>query len=398
VDTTRNIIYRGFYLNEEDIIENIVPGDGAGTGLGGCVTDSFDISDVDVHQFTEKRAQGDGNDAGDVHLGARRVRMSGTLYGVSRNDLYDRFWNLRAALNPVLAQREEPLDYGYRPLYFYTPTLRTDQYPAGFIDLQVRAMPRVVSAVFDRDAQGGEDTDALALPWQATFICKDPQILSASPQDTSFTAQTNVTGTTGDATGGAFEDLFTKASHGLVAGDRITFSALTGGTGLSTGVAYYVVSSGLTSSTFRLSLTSEGTVVNFTTDVTASTWTKSVTDSGNLRNRGNYLAVVNALWEVGAGAGSISATVGDSVFTITVPSSTGTRILRLNGDKNVFTVQEDGGTEETRMDLIDFTGDTTYPLIDPTPDTDLTGDAWSFTTHGLTQTANSHWWFYEAYG
>lgn len=393
MDTTRNIIYRDFYLNEEDLLDNIVPGAGEGTGIAGCAVDSFDLSDVDVHQFTEKRAQGDGNDAGDVHLGGRRIRMAGTLYGVSRNDLYDRFWNMRAALNPVLAQREEPLDYGYRPLYFYTPTLRTDQYPTGFIDLQVRAMPRVLSAVFDRDAQGGEDTSALALPWQATFICKDPAILSASPQDTDFTAQTVVTGATIEAD----DNLVTKASHGLVAGDRVTFTALTGGTGLTVGTTYYVIAGGLTSTKFAVSATSGGSAVNVTVDYSAASYVESVTDSGNLRNRGQYLATLNALWEVGATAGSISGTIGDSVFTITVPVSTGTRVIRLNGDKKVLTVQEDGGTETEVLGWIDFTGDTTYPLIDPTPDTDLTGDAYSFTTHGLVQTANSHWWFYEAY-
>ncbi len=70
--------------------------------------------------------------------------------------------------------------------------------------------------------------------------------------------------------GEADDELLTTASaHGLRVGDTVQFPELTGGTGLSTDTTYYVIASGLTASTFRVSATKGGSTVNFTTDVTA---------------------------------------------------------------------------------------------------------------------------------
>jgi hypothetical protein len=57
--------------------------------------------------------------------------------------------------------------------------------------------------------------------------------------------------------------VFTKSGHGLAAGDKIKLTT-TGAlpTGLSAGTVYYVISTGLTSSTFRVSTTSGGSSVN----------------------------------------------------------------------------------------------------------------------------------------
>lgn len=393
MDLTRTILYRGFTLNDPET-ENSFSGGGAlDTGIAGCVVDSVDMSDVDVVQFLEKRSQADGMDAGDVEFGTRRIRMAGTLYGKNRADLYDRMMNLRAALNPVLAQREEPLDKGYRPLFFGWPTARTDDYPPavgetyGLIELQVKALPRANQLIFDRDRSGGSDPDALAIPWQATLLCRDPGIYSAVPVDVALTIPTEVTS---GVTSVAATDLFTKASHGLVAGDRITFRSLTGGTGLSTGVAYWVISSGLTANDFKISATSGGASVDHTSDVTAATYVKSTTNAGTWSNRGTYLGKFNAVIEVGAGAGSIACTVGDSTFTVTVPASTGNRIIRIKDDK-IITFEEEN--EETpQMGRITFSGDTTWPLI-PAGDS-----AYSVTVHGCGGAKDgSHFWFYEQY-
>jgi hypothetical protein len=386
VDTTRDIIYRNFVLNDEDIDDSIVGGGGLDSGVAGCVVDSVDFSDVDVVQFMEKRSQSDGMDAGPVEFGSRRIRMNGTLYGKSRGDLFDRWRYMRTALNAVLAQRESPADLGYRPLYFSLPTLLTDEadYPGGVIPLQMRAMPRALQSLIGRDNQGGEDPDPLAIPWQATFICKDPAILGETPVEINFSATSEVTGTTGTAS----TDLFTKTSHGLVAGDRITFSALTGGTGLVTGTAYYIIATSLTANDFKVSALPGGTAVNFTTNVTASTWVKSSAVSGNWRNRGTYMAPLNMLIEVGAGAGSILFSVGDSVGTITLPASSVNRIIRFKQDK-VLTVEENDN-EQPQMSYITWTGDSTWPLIDP-------GDTpYTFTFHGLSGVqSGSLAWFYE---
>lgn len=262
------------------------------------------MSDVDVVQFVEKRSQQDGMDAGDVFLGARRIRMGGTLYGLTRALLYDALADLRKALSPVLAQREEPLDRGYRPLYFSWPTNRQDDYPDGAIALQIKAMPRALDALFQRDQLGGDDEDSLAIPWQATFICKDPSIMAQLPVEVDLTTGSPV--------------------------------------------------------------------------------------SGNLTNRGNYICPVEMLVQVGTAAGSIAVTVGDSVFTITVPSSTGNRIIRFKGTDKVLTVEEDS-VEVPRMDLLTFTGTNTWPMVPEGV------SAYSVTFTTVTPAAGSILWFYERY-
>lgn len=306
MDLTRDITYRGFLLNDSNVATNLSGGGGTNTGIIGCVVDSVDTSDVDVVQFTEKRSQQDGMEAGIPFLGARRIRMAGTLYSLNRAQLYDDLASLRAAMSPVLSHRESPLDYGYQPLYFSVPTNRTDadEYPAGIIDLRILAMPRALQVAIAKDTLGGEDDDSLAIPWQATFMAKNPAIQSADYRD-----------------------------HDLVTGSPIV---------------------------------------------------------GNFVNRGNYLCPVNMLIATGTAAGTISCSLGGSVFTITVPASTGNRILRFKGDDKVFTVEEDS-VEVTRQDLVTFSGDDTWPLVPAGT------SAYSVTFNTVTHTTGSLMWFYESY-
>ncbi len=63
----------------------------------------------------------------------------------------------------------------------------------------------------------------------------------------------------------------TAAPHGAVAGDQVVFTALTGGTGLSTNTPYFVIAANLGSTTLQVSATPGGAAVNFTTDITAGT-------------------------------------------------------------------------------------------------------------------------------
>lgn len=70
-------------------------------------------------------------------------------------------------------------------------------------------------------------------------------------------------------TGAASTDVLTLAAHGLLDGDRVQFTALTGGTGLATLTDYYVRDAA--ADTFKLALTSGGTAINITTDITAAT-------------------------------------------------------------------------------------------------------------------------------
>jgi hypothetical protein len=194
VDTLSDIIYRGFKLNDANL--QVDAARGIGKGITGSVVDSWDFSEVDIVQYLEKRSLQDGSDAGDVFQGVRRLRMAGTLYSKSRALLYDSFWSLMATLSPVLAQRESPADKGYLPLYFSTPTARTGStdYPGAVIALRVLALPRAKQLVWQRDNQGGQAGDSLAIPWQATFLMKDPLIYAQDPQDISLSGGGTVAG------------------------------------------------------------------------------------------------------------------------------------------------------------------------------------------------------------
>ena len=387
MDLTADVTYRTFKLNDSDVQDNVTPSDDGG-GITGSVIDSADFSDVDVVQFLEKRSQSDGMDAGDVFLGARRLRISGTLYGLTRALLFDSLFDLRAALSPVLAQRESPGDHGYRPMYFSVPTARLDDYSTGVIDMQIACMPRAFQAILQRQSSGGDPADALGIEWQATFVCRDPSISALNPQDYSIAPSTLVnSGVSVVDTAGY--GLVTKASHGMSAGQAIYFNGLTGGTGLTSYVVYYVLAGGMTSGAFYISLSPGGSAVAITATYTAAQYVKGGTTTGTVHNRGNYLAPVEMLIEVTGVAGSISATVGDSVFTITVPASTGNRIIRFKGADKVLTVEEES-VEVPRMDLLTFAGTNTWPMV-------ASGDSAFSVTASAYVVTGSHLWFTETY-
>lgn len=385
-DTGKPVAYRGFDLNTVDI----VPGQAIGDGLMGCTLDSIDYSDVDVVEFTEKRSLEDGLDAGAVFLGARRVRMAGTLYDTTRPALFDRLQQLKSAMSATLSFRQDPSVKGYQPLTFEVPTLNLDPttgYPGGIIYQQLFALPKSLHVTFTRDQIGSNDLDPLALPWQASMVCRNPTILSQTVTDTAFSATTLVTGVTATAS----TDLVNKTSHGLSAGDRIYFTALTGGTPLVVGTGYYVISSGLTTSSFKLSLTSGGAAIDVTVDGSSMTYVKIVTLSGNFINRGDYHTPLNFLFVIGATGGVITVSGGGSNFTLTIPTSANARIVRVKGEDKIATIEE-LGLEPLTMSIIDFQNATTWPLVPGGT------SPWTISISGVVLTdTNSHMWFSEAY-
>src|SRR5690242_21145769 len=167
MDTTRDIIFRNFKLNDSSVAAQVDSADGIGKGIAGSVVDEFDPDDMDVVQFAEKRAETDGMDVGSPFLGGRRIRVSGTVYGKSRALAYDIALQLRAALSPTLSAREVPADKGYQPMYFSVPT--ADPNFAGVRTMRALVMPKPVRSPINRDQHGGVDTDALAFPWSAVF-------------------------------------------------------------------------------------------------------------------------------------------------------------------------------------------------------------------------------------
>ena len=303
VDTTQPIISRGYTFNDPTLKFDTDLG-GQGTGAQGSIVDSFDISDVDIVQFVEKRALEDGMDASDVQQGARRVKMTGTLYGRTRALFYDEVDSFMAATSAVLAQRDEPANKGYVPLYWAKPTNRAEYEDDSFVIEQfVYAMPRVRHTMIERDSQGGPQNKGLAATWAATWLMKDPAIYGVTPIDVD----------------------------------------------LSNGNA-----------------------------------------SGTFTNRGNYISRLNFLITVGAAAGSIVIAAGDATFTITVPASSGNRIIRYNG-KEKFLTFEENSVELIRMDLLGLDSEGAHPTIPP-------GDSvYTVTFTTVTPAAGSHMWFYETY-
>jgi hypothetical protein len=269
-------------------------------------------------------------------------------------------------------------------MYYVVPTNRVEEYPSGLIEKQVRVLPRGIGYTIQRDALGGTDADALAIPWQAVLYSRDPRELSLEPVDVTFAETTVVTG----ATGVASTNVITSTGHDLVNAERIYFTALTGGTGLVVGTAYYVISSA--TDTFKVSLTSGGAEVDFTVDLSAGSWARVVTAAGDLVNRGDYHAHLNALFQVGAGAGTIVVSAGGSTFTITVPASTGTRIIRYKGEDKLLTVTE-SDAEDLRLSLLTFAGQATHPLVSGG------SSPYSVTFTGVTLEAGSHMWFWESF-
>jgi hypothetical protein len=391
MDTTRDILYRGYYLNNSTIADAALP-DGLGQGLSGCVVDDFDPDDLDVVQFSEKRAEADGLDVGNPFLGGRRIRMQGTIYGQTRGLAYDEMLNLRATMNPILAQREIPDDHGYLPLYFAIPTNDTANFPSGARDMRALVMPKAFHCPVSRDEHGGVDSDQLAFNWSAVFAMRDPQFEGQTAQDVTFadttTSPTTYTGSftnrgtyvsplnmlfrvgseagsiaisaggsiatitipastdiaaTG-ATATASTDLVNKTSHGLAAGDQMYFTTLTGGAGLALSTKYYVISTGLTADAFSVSATYGGAAVDITSDYSTVAY-KKVAD----------------------------------------------RVIRIKRDKTI-TVEE-AGVEALKRSWLTFTQSTTWPLI-PAGSSTYTV---TVTTVPLIGGDVSHAWFWEMY-
>jgi hypothetical protein len=391
MDTTRDILYRGYYLNLSTIADDPIP-DGIGQGISGCVVDDFDPDDLDVVQFMEKRAEADGMDAGNPFLGGRRIRMSGTVYGTTRALAYDEMMTLRSILHPVLAQREIPDDHGFLPLYFAIPTNDTANFPSGAREMRALVMPKAFHCPINRDSHGGTDSDALSFIWTAVFEMRDPQFEGETAQD-YYLADTVVT--TG-ATATASTDLVNKTSHGLVADDRIYFTTLTGGTGLSKNTPYYVISTGLTTDAFKVSTSPGSTAVNITGDYTDVEFAPFTTYTGTFVNRGTYISPLNMLFEVGPLAGTITISAGGSIATITIPASTGNRIIRFKRDKTI-TVEENN-VEAMKRSWLTFEQATTWPLI-PSGSSGytITVDGTTLEQGAVNPDETSHIWFWEMY-
>lgn len=94
--------------------------------------------------------------------------------------------------------------------------------------------------------------------------------VSATHQYYVFDTSASLTYTTFAITGTESTNLINHAGHTFVNGDPVTFTALTGGAGLTITTTYFVVSA-VAGVSYQLSATSGGAAINFTTDISAGT-------------------------------------------------------------------------------------------------------------------------------
>lgn len=144
--------FRGFDLNTTSMVAY---SDGA--RISGCQIATIDHSEVEIRQFTEPMALVNGIDVGGVWLGGRHVRMSGTIYGVTRAAAISAIASLEAVMLP------EPGTFGY---YAFALTEGT---------LYVR--PQGLRVTWDRNMYGGPESMALAIPWSVSMYAKNPDFV-----------------------------------------------------------------------------------------------------------------------------------------------------------------------------------------------------------------------------
>jgi len=120
--------------------------------------------------------------------------------------------------------------------------------------------------------------------------------IAATHQYYVFNTSTAPTWASRAVTGVAATDVISDSGHPFVNGDQLTFTSLTGGTGLVTGTVYFVVNS-VAGTSYQLSATSGGAAINFTTDISAANIGRAFGQTGALfvHKTGNLPALTGTL-------------------------------------------------------------------------------------------------------
>lgn len=116
-------------------------------------------------------------------------------------------------------------------------------------------------------------------------------------------------------TGTASTDVFTSTAHGYSNGDRVLLSGLTGGAGLVAGRLYFIIAS--STDRFQVALTSGGSAVDFTSDLSAGTVTRIVELSGGSPAYARKAIAFNT-----AAAGSVDDSTNGAVIDVPASSTT----------------------------------------------------------------------------
>jgi hypothetical protein len=146
-------------------------------------------------------------------------------------------------------------------------------------------------AAIARDIEKSFISGAQQIPSDNSTARKTRGIQEATSTNVSDIAGTAVTlSTSADA-----DDIVdTATAHGFSAGDQVKFTALTGGSNVSTETTYYVISANLAAQTFQIATTRNGSAVNFGSNITAGT----VVKLGTL-TEAYVLGLLQTVWENG---------------------------------------------------------------------------------------------------
>ena len=176
------IEYNGQQLNTVEEVGNGI--------RRGCLIEEFDYGRAQGMGYTEKRSQDDGLDTSDVFMGARYISLTGTVFGDSIGDLFDRLQSVRTALTPTIAYDVDQPDHGYIPLTFSLPTNDT-AFPTGTPNVFVKPLEFRCRPVGQPQFSIRRDTGAFAgggmdggnagekggaVQWRATLECADPRM------------------------------------------------------------------------------------------------------------------------------------------------------------------------------------------------------------------------------
>lgn len=171
MDTSRPITFGTLQLNDVAL---------SGGVLVGCSTDSAKFG-IEVAQYLDPRSAMSGLDAGELSAGIATLRLTGTLYGSSKTDLYSRLETMRQLLMP--SQSESTMTF-----YLQSAAL-------GELLHSLALNPQVEGFVYERARGYGTPSSPLAIPWQCTFIIRPPWsrtgIVSASTVNGSLTHRGN---------------------------------------------------------------------------------------------------------------------------------------------------------------------------------------------------------------
>jgi len=120
--------------------------------------------------------------------------------------------------------------------------------------------------------------------------------VAATHQYYVYNTNTAPTYSTISVSGLASTDVISAAGHAFVNGDQVTFTALTGGAGLTAGTTYFVTNA-VAGTSFQVSATTGGAAINFTTDISSGTVGRGFgqTNSNWSHKTGNLPALTGTL-------------------------------------------------------------------------------------------------------